>query len=135
MCKVLVFKIYSMDQLICISMKVFFLCLLEGTARYAGFLLAPAEGFGLQPRFFFFFFFLQKTVFKDVCAYYRPFMVISSNLPNFSSNLPNLSSNLSILDIIQKNLKKYNNKKIKQNLKFQNKITKIKESKKNSKKS
>ena len=25
---------------------------LEGTARYAGFLLAPAEGFNLQPRFF-----------------------------------------------------------------------------------
>ena len=26
---------------------------LEGTARYAGILLAPADGFGLQPRFFF----------------------------------------------------------------------------------
>ena len=26
---------------------------LEGTARYAGLLLAPAEGFGLRPRLFF----------------------------------------------------------------------------------
>ena len=25
---------------------------LKGTARYAGFLLAPAEGFGIWPRFF-----------------------------------------------------------------------------------
>ena len=29
------------------------LCSLEGAARYAGLLLAPAEGFGLWPRPFF----------------------------------------------------------------------------------
>ena len=29
-----------------------FLSILEGAAHYAGLLLAPAEGFGLRPRFF-----------------------------------------------------------------------------------
>ena len=49
---------------------------LEDTARYAGLLLAPAEGFGLQPR-------LQpgkKRDFHADCAYFRPFVVFSSNL-------------------------------------------------------
>ena len=32
--------------------ETLFLLVLEGKARYAGLLLAPAEGFGLQPRFF-----------------------------------------------------------------------------------
>ena len=32
---------------------VLLLVKLEGAARYAGLLLAPAEGFGLRPRFFF----------------------------------------------------------------------------------
>ena len=30
----------------------FFYIVLENTARYAGLLLAPAEGFGLRPRIF-----------------------------------------------------------------------------------
>ena len=30
----------------------YFTLLLEGSARFAGFLLAPAEGFGLRPRLF-----------------------------------------------------------------------------------
>ena len=31
---------------------LFLLCTLEGTAHYAGLVLAPAEGFGLRPRLF-----------------------------------------------------------------------------------
>ena len=31
----------------------YFLYLLEGTVRYAGLLLAPAEGCGIRPRFFY----------------------------------------------------------------------------------
>ena len=48
--------------------------LLEGTARYAGLLLAPVEGFGLRPMLYwpsaktfylFFFFFLSLIFFKS----------------------------------------------------------------------
>ena len=49
---------------------------LDGTARYAGLLLAPAEGPG----------FLclsgKKRAFHAVSAYFRPFLVFSSNLRN-----------------------------------------------------
>ena len=34
-------------------LTVIFVFILEGAARYAGLLLAPAEGFGLRPRPFF----------------------------------------------------------------------------------
>ena len=42
---------------------------LEGTARYAGLLLAPAEGFGLRPRLFLPF---GKT--KSLLCYLGPFL-------------------------------------------------------------
>ena len=42
---------------------------LEGTARLAGLLLAPAEGG-------------QKRAFHAVCANFRPFLVFSSNPHN-----------------------------------------------------
>ena len=60
--------------------KMSLLYALEGTARYAGLLLAPAEGFGLRPRLFFG---KKKEGFYAVFAYFRPFLVFSSNLSNF----------------------------------------------------
>ena len=54
---------------------------LEGTARYAGLLLAPAEGFGLRPRLFLPF--GQKKSFLCSFGLLRPFLVFSSNLSNF----------------------------------------------------
>ena len=51
---------------------------LGGTARYVGLLLAPAQGFSRG-----FFLPLGKIrAFKTVCAYFRPFLVSSSNLHN-----------------------------------------------------
>ena len=50
----------------------------EGTARYTGLLLAPAEGFGLWQRLFGPL--GEKTAFHAVGAYFRPFLVFSSNL-------------------------------------------------------
>ena len=47
------------------------LLLLEGTARYAGLLLAPAEGFGLRPRLFWPF--GQK---KSLLCCFGPFLAI-----------------------------------------------------------
>ena len=52
---------------------------LEGTARYAGLLLAPAEGFGRD-------FFCpsgKERAFHAVCSYFRPLLVFSSNLHTF----------------------------------------------------
>ena len=40
------------DSLLTIITTIYFNYILEDTARYAGLLLAPAEGFGLQPRLF-----------------------------------------------------------------------------------
>ena len=54
---------------------------LEGTARYAGLLLAPAEGFGLRPRLFLPF--GQKRAYYAVLAHFWQFLVSSSNLGNF----------------------------------------------------
>ena len=51
---------------------------LEGTARYAGLLLVPAEGLGRG-------FFCpsgKNRAFHAVSAYFRPFLVFSSNLRN-----------------------------------------------------
>ena len=46
--------IKSVNILFCIFQLYYeFYIILEGAARYAGLLLAPAEGFGLQPRTFF----------------------------------------------------------------------------------
>ena len=54
---------------------------LEGTARYAGLLLAPAEGFGLRPRLFLPF--GKKRAYYAVLANFWQFLVSSSNLANF----------------------------------------------------
>ena len=56
---------------------------LESTARYAGLLLAPAEGFGLSLGRGFFCPRSKKITFYMVCACFRPFLVFSSNLRNF----------------------------------------------------
>ena len=59
-----------------------FLFILEDTARYAGILLAPAEGFGLRPGAFFA---LggQKRAHYAVLANSWQCFVSSSNLGNF----------------------------------------------------
>ena len=54
---------------------------LEGTARYAYLLLAPAQGFDLLQRFFLLF--GQKRAFDAVFANFRPFLVFISSLSNF----------------------------------------------------
>ena len=54
---------------------------LEGMARYAGQLLAPAEGFGLLLRLF-----LpsgQKKAYIAILVNFRPLLVFSNNLSNF----------------------------------------------------
>ena len=56
--------------------------ILEGAARYAGLLLAPAEGFGLRPRPFFALR-AKKDLFMSVLAHNLKFLVISSNLSKF----------------------------------------------------
>ena len=53
---------------------------LEDTARYAGLLLAPAEGFGLRPRLFLPF--GQKKALYAVLAHFWQFLVTSSNRGN-----------------------------------------------------
>ena len=57
---------------------------LEGTASYAGLLLAPAEKIGLPEAFFALW--AKKRAFHTVCAYFRQFLVFSSNLINFEKN-------------------------------------------------
>ena len=57
---------------------------LEGTALYAGFLLAPAEGFILWPRFFFPF--GQKRTFYAVFAYFWCPVVTSKTVSTNQSN-------------------------------------------------
>ena len=62
------------------------LAILEGTACYAGLLIAPVEGFGqglFCPLG-------TKRAFHAVCVWFRPFLVFSSNLLIFSSNLSTL---------------------------------------------
>ena len=53
----------------------------KGIARYAGLHPAPLEGFDLRPRLFLPF--GGKRAFHAICAYLRPVLVFSSNLPNF----------------------------------------------------
>ena len=57
--------------------------ILGDTARYAGLLIAPAEGSGLQPRFFLPFGQKRRALFFAVLAYFRLFLVFSSKLSNF----------------------------------------------------
>ena len=66
--------------------------LLEDTARYVGLLLAPAEGFSLQPRLFLPFR-QKKRAYDAVLAHFGQFLVPSSNLVTFSSNLSNFERN------------------------------------------
>ena len=54
---------------------------LEDTARYAGLLIAPAEGFGRGRGFFCLS--GQKRAYYAVLDHLRPFLVSSSNLGNF----------------------------------------------------
>ena len=49
----------------------FFLAQLDGTARYAGLLLAPAEGFSLRPRLF-----LPFGQKKSLLCCFGPFLAI-----------------------------------------------------------
>ena len=55
---------------------------LEGAARYAGLLLAPAEGFGLWLRPFFALW-AKKDLFMSVLAHILDCLVISSTLSKF----------------------------------------------------
>ena len=65
---------------------------LEDTARYAGLLPAPAEGFGLQPRLFLAFgqkkcfFMLFWPIFGDFWCPVVTMVTFSSNLSNFERN-------------------------------------------------
>ena len=58
------------SPLSCVSCILY---VLQGTARYMGLLLAPAECFNLCKK---------KSAFHAVCASFRPFLVFSSNLCN-----------------------------------------------------
>ena len=65
---------------------------LEDTARYAGLLLAPAEGFGLRPRLFLPFgqkkelIILFWTIFVNFWCPVITLVTVSSNLSNFERN-------------------------------------------------
>ena len=65
---------------------------LEDTARYAGLLLAPAEGFGLRPRLFFALRAKKKLImlfWPIFCNFWCPVVTLvtfSSNLSNFERN-------------------------------------------------
>ena len=59
-----------------------FIIALEGAARSAGLLLAPAEGFGLRPRPFFDLW-AKQDLFMSVLAQILVIFGISSNLRNF----------------------------------------------------
>ena len=69
------------DSLLTIITTFYFNYILEDTARYAGLLLAPAEGFSLRPRAFFPLRAKQKPYYA-VLANFRPFLVSSSNRGN-----------------------------------------------------
>ena len=65
--------------------------IVKGTARYAGLFLAPARDSAFGRVFFTLW--VQKKAFNAVCAYFRPFLVFSSNLLTFSSNISNFEKN------------------------------------------
>ena len=58
-------------------------CILEGTSHFAGLLLAPAEGFGLQPRFFTLIVLILGHFWCSVVTY----VTFSSDLNDFIKNL------------------------------------------------
>ena len=78
---------------------------LEDTARYAGLLLAPAEGFGLRPKLF-----LRFGQKKSVFYCFGPFLAFFCSpvitLVTFSSNISNNNKKTTKCKKIQKIQKK-----------------------------
>ena len=105
--------------------------ILEDTARYAGLLLAPAEGFGLRPRLF-----LALRAKKELFMLFWPifgdFWCPLVTVVTFSSNLSNFERNQNNFKIQKKKSKKF--QKIQKSKKIQ-KIQKIQKNPKNPKKS
>ena len=91
--------------------------ILEDTARYAGLLLAPADGFGLRPRLFLPFG-QKKTFFMLFWPIFGNFWCPVVTMVTFSSNLINFERN-------QKKRKKIQ-KKIQQKIQKIKKIQKFK---------
>ena len=97
---------------------------LEDTARYAGLLLAPAEGFGLQPRHFFAFR-AKNDLIMLLWPIFGFFWCPVVTLVTLSSNLKNLVWNSLKSKIIKKKPKISKiNKKIKKSMKSYNEIQK-----------
>ena len=63
---------------------------LDGTARYAGFLLAPVESFGSQPRFFCPLGINKKKYLVNFWGSVVTSVTFRSNLSSFEKNLQNL---------------------------------------------
>jgi hypothetical protein len=66
--------------------------ILEDTARYAGLLLAPAEGFGLRPRLFFALR-AKKELFMLFWPIFGNFWCLVVIVVTFSGNLSNFERN------------------------------------------
>ena len=99
-----------------------FSILLEGTAHYAGLLLAPAEGFGRGQGYFALW--KKKRSLHTFLAYFRPFWCLFVTFVMFSSTLRTFEKN-------PKNPKKFKiSKKKSNNLKSPKKTT-TKKTKKN----
>ena len=73
---------------------------LEGTARYAGLPLAPAEGSGLRSRLLFPS--GKKRAFHAICAYFRPFLCLIATSVTSSISLSNFENNPNNKKKIQK---------------------------------
>ena len=90
----------TMPKAMRLGEKDFSYNILEGTARSAGLLLAPVEGFGLQPRLLFPFGQKKKcfTLFVLTLGHFWCSVVTSttfnSNLSNFDKNPNNPKKNL-----------------------------------------
>ena len=70
------------------GLPVYLLQLLEGTARYACLLLAPAEGFGLRLRLFLgkkIYFHAVLLILRHFCCSVVTSVAFSSNLSNFKN--------------------------------------------------
>ena len=85
---------------------------LEGTARYAGLLLAPAEGFDLRPRLFLPFgpkkelFMLFVLILGHFWCSVVTSVSFSSSLSNFENNPKNLKKSKNIPKLKKKYIKK-----------------------------
>ena len=96
---------------------------LEDTARYAGVLLAPAEGFGLRTSLFFAFFRAKKEVIMLFWPFFGNFwcpvvtlVTFSSYISNFERN-PKKTKKIQKIQINSKNFKKSKNAKKSKKLK------------------